>query len=425
MSILRRFFKGFTWFGVGASSSPVGGGLGITGVPLSLGSNSRQSEGSGAVMAPVYWAMRAFVEPPLTVYVGEEAVPASPLGKLIAAPMGGLPPEEYGKAQTRRIQDQLTIASLILDGNAYLKIWRDDRGNVVGIQWLPHWEVDPLCVAENPSGLRAFRYYFGGSIRECPPEDMIHITTGLPDANDPLKSVSPVKAVLREVMTDQQIAVYTYAIMRQPNPAATITPKEGTWTQGQAEDVASVLRQRSAGESAGSVMVLGANATISKLGLTPEEMALDIIPAHVERRISAVLGISPLVSGLASDPTYSNYKTAREAATEEFLVPMWQLVADSISDALVPEFATKQRGWRLAYDLTNVRSQQEDRDALHARVREDFDKNLIDLYTAKTETGRVPENSDKGVYAWMLKSAGVAPQASKGAAARKRAEESL
>jgi HK97 family phage portal protein len=339
--------------------------------------------------------------------------------------MAGLSSEEYGKPQTRRTQDQLTIASLILDGNAYLKIWRGESGNVLGLQWLPHWDVDPVSVAGNPNGLRAFRYAFGGTIRECPPGDMIHITAGLPDANDPLKSVSPVKAVMREVMTDQQIAVFTYAIMRQPNPAATITPKEGSWTQSQAEDVASVLRQRSAGESAGSVMVMGANATISKLGLTPEEMALDVIPAHIERRISAVLGISPLVSGLASDPTYSNYKTAREAATEEFLVPMWQLVADSMSDALVPEFGNRNGGWRLAYDLTNVRSQQEDRDALHARVREDFDKNLIDLFTAKTETGRVPENSDKGVYAWMLKNAGVAPQASKGAAARKRAEESL
>jgi phage portal protein BeeE len=88
------------------------------------------------------------------------------------------------------------------------------------------------------------------------------------------------------------------------------------------------------------------------------------------------LGVSALVLGLGSGmehATFSNFREAREAAVESFLIPKWRLVAEQITDQLMPEFDPPAQA---EFDLRDVRALQEDESDRHARVRENVQAGL-------------------------------------------------
>ena len=114
-----------------------------------------------------------------------------------------------------------------------------------------------------------------------------------------------------------------------------------------------------------------------------------------------MIGLPAVVVGMGAGldrATYANFKEARRVAFEEFLVPLWQDLADAWTEQLLPEF-DQTLGRRVVYDTRSVMALRDDTDAQWRRAREAFAAGLIDRATARRMMGLAVDPGDDGVFA--------------------------
>lgn len=388
--------KGFLWLESGAV-----GGVG-NGSARDLAANS-------IVMACIHWAMRnavqadaAVVDDPNGSEPGYGQPLNHPLARLLAAPQGQLPPDQRTALNGARLIQSI-VWSLLLDGNAYVQKLRDDRGRVVGLEWLPPLSVDPVPAAHHAGVVAFYRVETPRGPVEMDPADLVHFRDGI-DATRLTQGQSRVRAALRHVMTDNHIAVFTRALLQNPVPALMVTPKGEDAARLTAEDAREIARQlteRHRGERAGGVLVPNFPADVTPLGYSPDQMAISRLNRLPEERITAVIGLPAVVVGMGAGldrATYANFKEARRVAFEEFLVPLWQDLADAWTEQLLPEF-DQTLGRRVVYDTRSVMALRDDTDAQWRRAREAFAAGLIDRATARRMMGLAVDPRDDGVFA--------------------------
>lgn len=402
----QRFLKGVSWItGASDQESPLRFGIGVPYLPVS----QRDAQFNSAVMACVRWACTQISEPPIVVEKEKDddwkVVPRHDAAALVRSPQDRLADRESKSGYNELMCG--TVFSLMTDGNTYWLKLRKGR-TVIGLEWVPSHLCEPVWKPGAPNLLDKYRVQSGGaSWREVPAADIVHVQDGTPDPYNPLKSLSPLKSVMRLLMSDNQIAVYLYGILRHPIPSVLLSPKDKKIDPDQ-EMVDGLLRslyKRSGGENAGGIAVPNVPMDATTLGYKPDEMAVDKLPKIGEERITAIFGIPAIVVGLGAGlqrSTFANVNAARDMAAENFLKPTWAKIASALTTQLLPDF-DRSEGVRFAFDLREVGILQEDEDALHKRVREDFAANLIDRATALTRLGMKPDPAtDEGVYAFML-----------------------
>lgn len=379
------------------------GGVGPGLAPLALGYSADTPRRSSAVESAVRWALRTFPEPTIVIEKrgkkGWTIIPDHVAQVLMDHPS---PP---GSKMSRIHLMQQIVTNLMVDGNCYIEKLRGvQSGKVQALEVIPCTAVTVRSVSDAGNILSHYEVATNKGVKKIAPDDMIHIIDGV-DPNVPIMGMSPFKALAREVSTDLQIARYQEAILRAPSFKGLLGSKGVPLTDDQGRLVADQLRRQGGGENAGGVVYVGTDITFQKTSLTPDEMALDQIPTWVEERISAVLGIPAVVLGLGAGltrATFANFKEAREAAVEAYLIPMWTLVADALTNQLLPDIGGRPNE-RFRFDDTTVRALSEDEDRRHGRARENFEKNLWDRKTALVYIGDEPTPNDDGVYAYMLK----------------------
>lgn len=388
--------KSFLWLESGAVSG-VGNG------------SARDLAANSIVMACIHWAMRnavqadaAVVDDPNGSEPGYGQPLNHPLARLLAAPQGQLPPDQRTALNGARLIQSI-VWSLLLDGNAYVQKLRDDRGRVVGLEWLPPLSVDPVPAAHHAGVVAFYRVETPRGPVEMDPADLVHFRDGI-DATRLTQGQSRVRAALRHVMTDNHIAVFTRALLQNPVPALMVTPKGEDAARLTAEDAREIARQlteRHRGERAGGVLVPNFPADVTPLGYSPDQMAISRLNRLPEERITAVIGLPAVVVGMGAGldrATYANFKEARRVAFEEFLVPLWQDLADAWTEQLLPEF-DQTLGRRVVYDTRSVMALRDDTDAQWRRAREAFAAGLIDRATARRMMGLAVDPRDDGVFA--------------------------
>ncbi len=367
---------------------------------------------SSIVAAVASWAMRNVVQPNPVVQQengdGEyETVNKHLAASIIRKPQGLIAPDQRTSLNYKRML-RVIAWSLIFDGNAYLMKVRNGR-RVIGLDWYPHTVVRPIERPRYPSIIDGYEVHTHDGIKRLPREDFVHISQGVDPAH-PAMGCSALKSVMRLVMTDNQIAIFSHAVLRNPFPGLVITPGDKD-SRLMPDDLALVLEQMrnvSAGERGGGIAAFTDFMKVEKVGYSPDDMAVRELAKLPEERISAVFGIPAIVCGLGAGlerSTFANFEQAREAATEEFLVPLWDDISDAFTEQFLPEFEKNTDSFRVFLDYSNVKALQEDVDALHDRVREDFKDNVIDRATAKIKIGEVPGAEDVGVYAYQLRPA--------------------
>ena len=387
--------KSFLWL-EGGSVGAVGSG------------SSRDLIANSIVMACVHWAMRNAVQAQAAVVDdpnGSEPGYGPPLShavaRLLAAPQGQLPPDQRTALNGARLIQSI-VWSLLLDGNAYVQKLRDDRARVVGLEWLPPLSVEPIAAAHHAGVVAFYRVETPRGPVEIETADLVHFRDGI-DAVRLTQGQSRVRAALRHVMTDNHIAVFTRALLQNPVPALMVTPKGEDALRLTAEDAREIARQlteRHRGERAGGVLVPNFPAEVTPLGYSPDQMAISRLNRLPEERITAVIGLPAVVVGMGAGldrATYANFKEARRVAFEEFLVPLWQDLADTWTEQLLPEFDATP-GRRVTYDTRSVMALRDDTDAQWQRAREAFASGLIDRATARRMMGLTVDPRDEGVF---------------------------
>lgn len=404
---------------------------------LYRGVDKRAADNNSIVMACVGWAMRNIKHGvPVVQKEGEdgwETLPGHPCAEVVRTPQGRIVRADRTRMTGGRMSAAM-VHQLMFDGNGYQHIVRNGSGQIIGLEFLPSFAVDPV---ERRDLAGVVDYYnvslSNGLYEKVPPEDMVHHQVGV-DPHCTVKGISPLKSVMRQVLTDNEIAVYSHSIMKMPSPGLMVTPKpnkEGIYSMNkdEANDLAKAIQEKSSGEKSGGVITPTVPMEIAKLRMSPDEMALDVVNKLPEERITAVFGIPAIVAGMGAGlerSTFSNMAEAREAAAEEFLIPMWSDMADTYTTDLLENFGNTD-GLRFWFDSSGVRSLMEDEDAKHARTRDNFNANLINRAEARTQIGEKPQTGDDKVFAYMLKPGpmvpGDTPQGPKDAArVRKEAE---
>lgn len=233
------------------------------------------------------------------------------------------------------------VLSAIVDGNGYILKIRSAAGIPRELWWVPPWQISPCWPADGSAFISHYEYHVDGRIIIVPPEDVIHYRHGGLDPHNDRKGISDLKAALRAICGLNEADGFIAAILRNMGiPGVVISPSKEGGRIG-ADDVPIIKQQwkeRLTGENRGEPFVATGPISVVAVGFSPEQMALDKIPARLEDQICSLTGVNAMVAGLTSGAqhkTYANYAEARRAFYEDTLIPFQAAVACCLDNQLL------------------------------------------------------------------------------------------
>jgi HK97 family phage portal protein len=279
-------------------------------------------------------------------------------------------------------------------GQAFWLLLPNSRGEVGEIHvWNPD-RVTVLGDEENfISGYRVQRESRTHFLADK--QQIIHFRH-LPDFANPRLGWSPLRTGRAQIAGDNVAASYHTSILFNAGVVSLLVSlKEGAMsgqvTPEQFQTVLTNLR-RAGRERAGGIEGINLPLEVHKLAYSPDEMNVDKLIEYYETRICCVMGVSQRVAGLGSDPTYNNLGEALNDFWERRIVPDRNADAATLNRQWLPLWGLDGGAWRFRFDYSNVPALQENRDALHARVRADWEKGLVDKQQARALLGYGTEN---------------------------------
>jgi len=330
-------------------------------VPFALGHFNPETAppwANSTVMACVQWAMRVFSAPLEVESLNEdryELVHGHALSKLVNRP------NEY---YSGKLLMEGTVLSLLVSGNAYWLKLRNKSSTIVKELWyVPHTMITPVVVAGSYK-IDYYTYRAGGQVLELAPEDVVHFRNGF-DPYMPYMGLSPLTAILRSVLADNELIQYSHAVLQNFGvPGMIIAPKdpERPFEEGEGETIGQKLSKRFTGEGRGKTMILSAPIDIQAPGFSPKDIDISSMKGQFEAAICAVLGVHPAVVGLQvglEHSTFSNMAEARVGAYESLIIPLQEKIADELDTQLLDDLGDTTNE-RCYFDLSKVRMLQED-----------------------------------------------------------------
>ena len=375
--------------------------------------NSGQAQINSIVIATIRWLQRNFTEAPIVFgqYDGSSLVQkrSSRLYKLLRKPNNYYSWINLWKA---------TVADYVLTGNAY---WIKQRGGRFGepetLWWVPSFMVSPVGNPDNPNiFIDHYEYKVNNKTINYAVSDIIHFRDGFDPDNIRL-GLSPFKALLREVMTDNEASVYTYSLLSNMGvPGVIISPGKDAEI-GDPEKIKQDFKNKTSGKNRGEPLVMTGPINVQPLSFNPNQMSLRDMRKLPEERVTAVIGVPAVVVGMGAGldrSTFANFGEAREAAYESCLIPMQSSFAADLNTQLRPDFYTSD-DYEIYFDISQVRVLQPDVNALHVRARGDLLVGGISFNEFRKDIGKPPvKNGDtiwfvpNGVTVQQAQSPGMA-----------------
>jgi HK97 family phage portal protein len=377
------------------------GGL-LPGTDINWWQEVKDPTANATVHGCLRWIVDNIQEPELKVYTrGRDREPQEtdqhPLLELLDEPN----PEYDGKALLAACAvDYATV------GDAYILKERNNRGQVMGLWWKPFHEVQPCWPSDGSRFITHYLYRPGGRGVgvQYAPEDVIHIRWGLDSSTEGRVGRHRTYPILREIAAGNEHSTYTAAISKMPVPSFALTPKEGGngVSPDAIEKIKAWLNQMTSRDNRAKPLVPNQPMDYHRMGLTPEEMALDKARQYPNLMICAAFGIHPAVVFLSTDPkgldNGGQQEQARKQSYHDCLVPLCKRFGRALTKSLRDDFSLRPRQQWVGFCFQNVEALAEDADGKHTRTREDYKAGLLDRAEARTETGRQARPEDAGVY---------------------------
>ncbi|MCC6192272.1 MAG: phage portal protein [Anaerolineales bacterium] len=336
---------------------------------------------NGAVFACISALAFAYPEPPLMVLDEDEnPQPKHPLRQLLRRPNPLM-----GEAELK----VYTMVYKAIGGNCYWHKVRSKANRVIEL-WPYHaGQIKP--VPGGPNWIAKYNYdpYGDGRGLDVPVEDIVHFKWPAPDPEQPWQAIPPLRPVARDADTDNELTRYLFALLKNdaiPRMAITL-PATAVLDDPTERRLKSQWREKYGGDNRGDVAILPEGATMQRVGLDLKELAFDALHGVPEARIAGAFRVPAIVAGLnigLSRSTFANFAEARQAFTEQTLVPLWQMDAGEIESALGPDFGGSAL---VAYDLGNVRALADKETAKWTRVTAAVTAGWLTVNQALTETG--------------------------------------
>lgn len=298
-----------------------------------------------------------------------------------------------------------TLLSYYTNGNAY---WLKDENPATGeptrLWYLPHFCME--AISENPKMfLEKYKYTIPNTGQHVffKPNEIVHFKWGM-DPYNMRYGLSPVNAILREIATDNEITVYCSAILRNMGVSGGIfSPKENQ-RAGPSEEQKRHFKEMAnkvlTGEGRGQFLLMPFAMDIQKLGVSPEDMALDKMDGRQVTRICSAWGVDPMVIGLNS-PTgkvHANYKEALRSAYVSSLLPTQKEIANQLTKTFFGNQSGRPSKTYFIFDTTNVKALAEDTTDRWSRSTLGYQRGVISRGEAKVELGLVPKPEEFDIY---------------------------
>jgi HK97 family phage portal protein len=328
----------------------------------------------------VLWIARTFPEAPPAVWLGDDSgvrnrLVRHPLIQLLRYPTSS--PDNPGGFYSGVLLWMATLTSWVLDGNAYWFKVRSALGRVVQLWYVPHWMLEPMWPADGSEYLSHYEYRIDGRVIPVPASEIVHFRHGL-DAENTRKGQSPLRAVLREVYTDEEAARFTASILKNLGlPGVVISPDTagpgGPWrpNSDDAKAIKADFKEKYSGDRRGDPIVMSGPTKIATFGFSPTEMTLRDLRNIPEERITAVLGIPAAVVGFGAGLQYTKvgatFAGFRDQAWQSNLIPTQRLMSAEIQTQLLPDFETDLEAYEFGFDISKVKVLQEDQGKMAER----------------------------------------------------------
>lgn len=322
---------------------------------------------NSAVVATIGWIARNFPEAPVRVaklnadgtsdYIIEGPTGPGFMLRLLEAP---------NTFYSGVVLWMATIIDWFTDGNGY---WYKERlqdgpfkGRVIRLWWLPARTMTPR--GDESSFISWYDYNPNGTILQLDPDDVVHFRDSL-DPNDPRRGRSPLASLLREIYTDDEAANFTAQLLTNVGVPGVVLSPSNTNTGGIRADpnaVKQAFKDKFGGDKRGDPLIFTSPTDVKVLSWSPEQMNLRSLRQIPEERISSVIGVSPMVTGLGAGlehSSFTNYGDARAAGYEETIIPKQRVASSLLKVQLLDEFVDiTAGGWIVDFDISNVRAMQ-------------------------------------------------------------------
>jgi HK97 family phage portal protein len=357
-------------------------------------------DSNSAVYACLRFISTAATEAPLRVFSedrdGEKHPLADhPLQKLLKRPNPHL---------SMRSMEKYKQWCKLVSGNAYHRKVRAQIGQPAELWPISPTRIIPVTTKDDAARgvfISYYLYFYDPSKdpERIPVEDIIHYRNGLDDRDHRL-GCSSLARVAREVMGDDAARDWQTEMLNNGGAAGMIVqvPADTDISREAAEELKAELTSRFGLGNRGKVGVLTGGASMSPYGFSPSDMDMSSSHRFPEERISAVFGAPAVIVGLGAGlehSIYNNYHEAREAFTEDTLLPLYRDDADTLNLHLLPEFTSDPR-ITIEYDTNEMRALQEDADSRWSRVVEAWNGGLLTRNQAMGEMGLPLESGPEG-----------------------------
>lgn len=302
-----------------------------------------------------------------------------------------------------------TVLSLLTDGNAYWRKVRDRTGQVKELWYVPHYRIEPVWPTDGSEFISGYRMSVDSSQRVLPKRDVLHFRHHILDPLNERKGLSPLKAALREICTDNESATYTAALLRNSGvPGALISPEprpgdsqDLVFEKQQREDLAALWRAKFTGDHRGEPLVVPVPMKVQQFSFNPQQMLVDKVTDRPEERICALLNIPPVVlnlgTGLKNTNNRASYSEARRAAYESNIVPTQERIARELTHQLLVEF-DPGRDLTFRWDRSAVEILRESEDAKFVRAGQAFRDGYVTINEARGLVGLQPLEGGDRLY---------------------------
>ena len=321
---------------------------------------------SSLVAATLLWIARTFPEAPPAVWPVtpspglEKPILGHPLTRLLERPNPWFTWPTFVMA---------TVTDWNANGEAFWIKERSPAGDPSRLWYTPSWMMRPESDADGGAFVTHFVYTVDGEEFRVDARNVVHLKYGA-DPEDPRRGLSPLRALTREIFTDDEAANFTATLLRNMGvPGVIVSPdvqlNDGgaALTAAEAEAVKQTIRSSFTGDNRGDVAVMTGRTKVEQFGFSPEQLLLRELRRIPEERVTAALGIPAVVVGFGAGlerSTFTNMGEAREAAYEAGLIPMQTIIAEDVRFQLLSDFVDDPHAFRFGFDLTKVRVLQED-----------------------------------------------------------------
>lgn len=263
---------------------------------------------------------------------------------------------------------QIVVSQFLLYGNVYiLKDARDSRGRPTRLIPIPQPCIMPIMAPDGFPMMYQVNTVEGGyTVRR---EDIIHIYEG-----NALNLFWGQSRMLKckidaDVMTSAK--VFNLSFFRNGASVGGVIkfPEGAKIAPDEAQELLKFFNDNHAGpEKAHRTALIAKGGSYESFKTSHKDMEYGEGMKFHQQQILSIMGVPPAMVGLFEFAPQFNTKEQQKIFYETNVIPLMRLIADALSEELVPEF-DKTEGTYISYDFSKVKALEPDWEALGRSVQ--------------------------------------------------------